>query len=120
MYSCIFAFNLRSESDSERNSTTKSGQSGGNFSCSFSESRSHLSLLTHATSGERFAPFGRVNKVEESKPRPVPSFFVHAQKQPVNSKFLMPVFPPVGDRMIKSPALVSSMRNSLLSMQNSK
>ncbi len=50
----------------ERSSTTKSGQSGGNFSCSSSVNASHRSFLTHAKSGERFAPFGSVKTVEEA------------------------------------------------------
>src|SRR2546422_1862349 len=68
MYSAILSCNGGKSSVRERNSMTKSGQSGAKPSCSSSVRASHRSRLTHAASGERRAPLGSMNPVEESKP----------------------------------------------------
>ena len=69
---------LRKRSVGDLSSTTKSGQNGAKPSfCSFVR-RSHFSRLIHDASGDRLAPFGNANIVEESKQMPLPSFMVHA------------------------------------------
>src|SRR5439155_23787767 len=78
IYSCIFSCNIERRSVGERNSTTKSGQSGANPSRCSVLSASHRSRRTHETSGERLAPLGRVKSVEESKTTPEPSMSAHA------------------------------------------
>src|SRR2546421_11736311 len=102
MYSSIFAFNVLMESDLERSSTTKSGQIGANLFRSCSVSAFHLSLRIHERSGERFAPFGKVNSVEESNPLPVPSCLTQTPKLAVNSKFLAPVIVVAGGITMRS------------------
>ena len=64
---------LGRRSDGERSSTTKSGQSGGNFSRWSRLSASHRSRRTHAASGERSAPLGSTQPTDESKASPLPS-----------------------------------------------
>jgi hypothetical protein len=64
---------LDRRSDGERSSTTKSGHSGGNLSRWSAFSASQRSLRTHAASGERRAPFGRMKPTEGSKAIPLPS-----------------------------------------------
>lgn len=57
-------------SDGERNSTRKSGQSGTKPVFCFGVRVSHRSRLTQAASGERIAPLGKINPVDESKASP--------------------------------------------------
>ncbi len=81
---------------------------------------SHRSLRTHAASGERSAPFARMNPVEESNPTPVPSRLVHAKSCPRISKFRRPVSAPVGAMTISSPSAVRSIRRLGFNAHNSK
>ena len=76
--------------------------------------------VTRARSGERLAPLGSVNPVDESKPRPVPSASTHRLNSPMRMKWRVPVHPPVGGIMTKSPALVRSRRHSGFNWQNAK
>src|SRR5882724_4702774 len=96
MYSSIFACRVLSLSVCDRSSTTKSGHSGGNCSCSFSVNEFHRSLRTQLRSGARPARFGRMNSVDESKNRPPPSLLAQLPKATRSSAFCIPPFPPVG------------------------
>lgn len=60
MYSSIFCITTLSGSEGEHSSSTKSGQSGRNFSHSSSLSPSRRSLRTQETSGARVAPLGNL------------------------------------------------------------
>src|SRR2546423_5584440 len=120
MYSCIFSCKTRSESVCERNSTTKSGQSGGKLLRSSSVSAFQRASFTQARSGERFAPFGSEKTVEESKLTPVPSRFAQLPNSTIKLKLRFPVSPPVGGIIIKSPSLVRSIRQSGFAWQNAK
>src|SRR6267142_6771643 len=112
MYSCILSCNAERESVWERNSITKSGHNGGNpLRCSSVRAYQHDSL-THARSGERFAPFGNEKTVDESNPTPVPSALAHEPKDTDKAKLRLPVSPPVGGMTIMSPSLVRSIRQS--------
>src|SRR6266571_6562879 len=113
MYSSILSFNLVNESEGDLSSITKSGHSGGNDSRSWSVSAFQRESLTQATSGERSAPLGRMNPVDESNPLPVPSARTQIPKATAKSKLRPPVSPPVGAIIIMSPLLVRSMRHSL-------
>src|SRR5437588_317716 len=95
----------------------KSGQTLVSFDFSSSLNRFHRLFRSHAASGDRLAPLGRVNIVEESKQRPVRSSSAHATKRKLILEFLCPVFGLVGDMMISSPSALISNRKSLLSRQ---
>src|SRR6266850_6728856 len=83
-YSSIFCCRAGRESEGERNSSTKSGQMGRNFSHSSSENASSRSLRTQETSGERVARLGRINPVEDPKTWPVPSRSAQISDDAVN------------------------------------
>src|SRR5215216_6111749 len=112
MYSSIFDCSTSIESDFDLNSTTKSGHSGGNSSLSLSVKASQRDFFTQARSGDLFAPFGRRNPVDESKPIPVLSFSTQVLNSPINVKLRLPVSPPVGGIIMRSPSLVRSNRKS--------
>src|SRR5215207_6127651 len=120
MYSSIFSCRKLRESDGERSSTTKSGHIGGKLVRWLFDRAFHLSFDTHARSGDLLAPFGSEKTVDESKLFPLPSCFDQAQKLPFNSKFRMPVSPPVGGITTRSPSLVSSRRRCSLILKNWK
>jgi len=102
-------------SDSDRNSTTKSGQRGINPFFCLGVKDSQRSRLTQDRSGERIAPFGSINPVEESNPTPKASFSSHQQNNcPVIRKFRCPDSPPVGGLTINSPWAVRSNFKSRL------
>src|SRR5713226_3847237 len=119
MYSSIFVCKSLIESVRDLSSITKSGQIGGNCSCSAAVSLFHRSFRTQERSGDLLAPFGRENTVDESNPCPDRFDLTHWAIAPINMKFCLPVFPPVGAMTIKSPSLVRSIRKSGLSLQNS-
>src|SRR5256885_4382302 len=78
MYSSILLRSCETRSVLERSSTTKSGQIGEKLSFSCLVKCSHFSRLTQDASGDRLAPFGNANIVDESKQMPLPSFLVQS------------------------------------------
>src|SRR5437667_11520200 len=95
MYSCIFDCKSLKESEGDRSSTTKSGHRGGKLLRSSSLNAFQRSSLIQARSGERSAPFGRMNPVDESNPWPVPLELTQAEKAPVKLDLCFPDSPPV-------------------------
>src|SRR6266581_1141028 len=94
MYSVIFLRTSGSLSDGDRNSTTKSGQTGASFSCcSRVKAAQRLSGIQDA-SGARFAPFGSEKPADDPKQIPVPSVSVQFAKRWPNFNSLHPVFDP--------------------------
>lgn len=67
-----------------------------------------FSFNIHETSGERFALFGSVNIVEESKQIPAASFSAHSSTLRVRRLFLQPDSILVGGITINSPFAESS------------
>jgi hypothetical protein len=120
MYSSIFAFTLLSESDGERSSSTKSGQSGGNDLRCSAVSAFHRSSLTHERSGDRFAPLGSRNIAFDSKQTPVPFLLAHVPRSVFRLKLCLEVSPPVGGRMMMSPSFDISIRMSGFWRHNSR
>lgn len=106
-------------SDGERTSTTKSGQTGGNFSRWSSVSASQRSRVTQAASGERIAPLGRMKPTEESKASPLPSCSAQLASWLHRSRFLALEAPPAGATRTRTPPASRSMRRSRLSWQKS-
>src|SRR5215211_5604213 len=92
-YSCIFVCKVAKSSERDRSSTTKSGHKGGNSSCSSKVNGDQRERLTQSTPGERLAPLGSVNPVDESKPKPVPSASTHCLNSPMRVKLRVPVYP---------------------------
>jgi hypothetical protein len=62
--------NFSKLSVSDRNSTTKSGQRGGNRFFSSLLKACQRASFTQAASGQRYAPLGNLNSVEESNTLP--------------------------------------------------
>ena len=119
MYSSIFTLTSGRESLGDVSSMTKSGQIGANFRRCSGFRASHRAFRIQAESGDRSAPLGRMNPVEESNPTPVPSRMTHAANNPFRLKFRCPVSLPAGGMMISSPSRVRSILRSLFSPQNS-
>src|SRR5260370_28032731 len=119
MYSSILLSKGGKLSLRDRISTTKSGQSGANPSCSSSLRASHLSRFIHAASGESMAVLGSVKREEESKLMPVQSFWAQSASWKLRLELRIPVFEPVGGMAIDSPVEVSSSRRSRLARHNS-
>src|SRR5687768_1184728 len=120
MYSSIFALSFDKESDSERSSTTKSGQICANFPRCFLVKVFHLASFIQLKSGERTAPLGSVKPDEESKPFPVPSFSTQTANFPVKLKFFPPVSLKVGGIITVFPSLSLSILKSLCRWQKWK
>jgi hypothetical protein len=72
IYSSIFSFRLANVSLLNLNSTTKSGAIGAKEACCSRGNAFQRSDKIQAASGERVAPFGKVNLELESKDSPVP------------------------------------------------
>ena len=112
MYSNILLCSDVNRSLSDRSSATKSGQIGAKpFFCR-SLRLTNLSRLTQDASGDRLAPFGNANMVEESQQTPLPSFMVHVPSCIVRLALRTPVSKPVPGITINSPVEVSSSRRS--------
>src|SRR5215510_5760890 len=79
-YSCILANKRVRLSVGERNSMTKSGHRGRNFSFCSGVNVIRRSCRIHAPSGERSAPLGSLNPAEESVTTPLPSCRWHNDK----------------------------------------
>ena len=77
-------------------------------------------ISTHEASGERIAPLGSTNPVEESKATPVPSCPLHAPTRVASFMFRRPDHPPVGSITISSPSAVISRRRSRLRADSSR
>lgn len=74
-------------------SITKSGAIGGKLSCSSRVREFQRSSLIQAASGERLAPLGRVNWVDESKATPLPSRSAQIVICVVKRAFFLPAVP---------------------------
>src|SRR5918995_5360949 len=120
MYSSILASIGTRGSEGERNSIKKSGHRGRNLCFCSTVKFASRSRLTQEASGERIAPLGRTKPVEESKPTPLLSCLAHTPTSVVSSKVRLPVSPPVGGMISRSPSALRSMRHSRFSWQNSK
>src|ERR1035441_4621942 len=95
-YSRILSLSLRGRSEEDCSSITKSGQRCQNPERLAGLSRAMRLFRVQEASGERRAPLGRTNPVEESLAAPRPSFFAQVRSCQSISEFCRPVQEYVG------------------------